>query len=83
MRRAVDSSEHRHGALADGSMEVVVVGNGGDPEAGVVLGRRVGSIAVPGVLGNARLSLICQFGCFFVLTLYTAHYLDSDWRRAK
>lgn len=83
MRRAVHSSEHRHGPLTDGRVEVVVVRNGGDPKAGVVLGRRVGPIAVPSVLGNTRLSLICQFGCLFVLTLYTAHYLDSDWRRGK
>lgn len=45
----MDSSEHGH-PLRGAGVEVVVVGDGGDPEAGVVLRRRVGPIAVPRVV---------------------------------
>lgn len=76
MRGRVDSAEHGH-PLTDGRVEVVVVGDGGDSEAGVVLGRGVGPIAVPSVLRDTGLSVIRQFSCLFVLTLYTAHYLYS------
>lgn len=56
-------------------MEVVVVGDGGDPEVGVVLWRGVGSIAVARSLGGAVVSVICEFGCLLILALHTAHYL--------
>lgn len=58
-------------------MEVVVVGDGGDPEAGVVLWRGVGPIAVPRVVREAGLPVISEFCCFFILTLDTAHSLLS------
>ncbi|TNN85421.1 hypothetical protein EYF80_004443 [Liparis tanakae] len=47
-----DPSEDGH-PLSDGGVEVVVVGDGGDPEAGVVLRRGVGPIAVARYLGDA------------------------------
>lgn len=73
---AADPAEHRD-PLTDRSVEVVVVGDGGDPEAGVVLGRGVGPISVSGVLGGAGLALVRQFGRFFIFTMYTAHDRDS------
>lgn len=45
----MDPSEHGH-SLRRAGVEVVVVGDGGDPKAGVVLRRRVGPIAVPRVV---------------------------------
>lgn len=45
----MDASEHRHSLRGRGG-EVVVVGDGGDPEAGVVLRRGVGAIAVARVV---------------------------------
>lgn len=74
MRGGVHTPKHGH-PLTDGRVEVVVVGNGSGPKAGVVLGGGVGAIAVPRVLSDTVLSLVRQFGRFFVLTLYTAHYL--------
>lgn len=64
-------------------MEVVVVGDGGDPKAGVVLRRGVGSIAVSGVVREAGLPVIGEFCCFFILTLDTAHSLLSVGRRER
>lgn len=58
-------------------MEVVVVGDGVDPEAGVVLRRGVGSIAVSRVVREAGLPVVSEFCCFFILTLDTAHPLLS------
>lgn len=77
-------SEDSHPLCACG-VEVVVVGDGGDPKAGVVLRRGVGSIAVPRALGETGLSVVCEFGCFFILTLDTAHSLLSagEERRGK
>lgn len=49
LRRCVDPSEHSH-PLCGAAVEVVVVGDGGDPEAGVMLRRGVGPIAVPRVV---------------------------------
>lgn len=49
LRGRVDPSEHGH-SLRRAGVEVVVVGDGGDPKAGVVLRRRVGPIAVPRVV---------------------------------
>lgn len=70
------SPEHGH-PLCGAAVEVVVVGDGGDPEAGVVLRRGVGPIAVPRVVRDARLTVIGEFCCFFILTLDTAHSLLS------
>lgn len=78
----MDSPEHSH-PLCGGAVEVVVVGDGGDPEAGVVLRRGVGSIAVPGVVREAGLPVISEFCCFFILTLDTAHSLLSVDGREK
>lgn len=72
----MDSSEHSH-PLRGAAVEVVVVGNGGNPEAGVVLRRGVGPIAVAGVVREAGLPVIGEFCCFFILTLDTAHSLRS------
>lgn len=58
-------------------MEVVVVGNGGDAEAGVVLRRGVGPIAVARMVREAGLPVVGEFRCFFILTLDTAHSLLS------
>lgn len=80
MGGGVHAPEHSH-PLTDGWVEVVVVGNGGDPKTGVVLGGGVGAIAVARVLRDTVLSLVCQFGRFFVLTLYTAHYFTSAQER--
>lgn len=76
LRRRVDPSEHRH-PLCGSSVEVVVVGNGGDPEAGVVLRRGVGPIAIARMVGEAGLPVVGEFRCFFILTLDTAHSLLS------
>ena len=74
MRGSADATKDGH-PLSDGGVEVVVVGDGGDPEAGVVLRRGVGPIAVAGSLGDAGVSVVCEFGCFLILALHTAHYL--------
>lgn len=74
MRGSVDPSEDGH-PLSDGGVEVVVVRDGGDPEIGVVLRRGVGPIAVARSLGDAGVSVVCEFGCFLILALHTAHYL--------
>jgi len=74
VRGGADPSEDGH-PLSDGGVEVVVVGDGGDPEAGVVLRRGVGPIAVARGLGDAGVSVVCEFGCFLILALHTAHYL--------
>lgn len=66
-------------SLASGRVEVVVVWDGGHAEAGVVLRSGVCAIAVPGALVQAAIPLLCQFCCFFILTLHTAHYLNSCW----
>lgn len=62
-------------------MEVVVVGDGGDPKAGVVLWCWVRPIPVPRVVWEAGLPVICEFCCFFILTLDTAHSLLSVERK--
>lgn len=72
----MDPSEHRH-PLWGGAVEVVVVGNGGDAEAGVVLRRGVGPIAVARMVREAGLPVVGEFRCFFILTLDTAHSLLS------
>lgn len=69
-----DTSKDSH-PLSHGGVEVVVVGDGGDPEVGVVLRRWVGPITVRGSLGDAGVSVVCEFGCFLILALHTAHYL--------
>lgn len=74
VRGSADSAEHCH-PLSHGGVEVVVIGDGGDPEAGVVLRRGVGPIAVACSLGDA--GVVCEFGCFLILALHTAHYLYS------
>lgn len=58
-------------------MEVVVVGDGGDPEAGVMLGGGVRAIAVARVVRQAGLPVVREFSCFLILTLDTAHSLLS------
>lgn len=74
MRGSANPSEDSH-PLSDRGMEVVVVGDGGDPEIGVVLWRGVRPIAVACSLGDAGISVVCEFGCFLILALHTAHYL--------
>lgn len=74
LRGRVDPSKHRH-PLCGGAVEVIVVGNGGDPEAGVVLRRGVGTIAVARMVREAGLPVVGEFRCFFILTLDTAHSL--------
>lgn len=76
LRGCVDSPEHGH-PLCGGAVEVVVVGDGGYPEARVVLRRGVGSIAISRVVREAGLPVISEFCCFFILTLDTAHSLLS------
>lgn len=76
LRGRVDSSEHSD-SLRGCAVEVVVVGNGGDPKAGVVLRSGVGPIAVARVVRKAGLPVISEFCCFFILTLDTAHSLLS------
>lgn len=76
MRRRVHTPEDGE-SLACGCVEVVVVWDGGHAEAGVVLRGGVCAIAVPGALGQAAVPLLRQFCCFFILTLHTAHYLNS------
>lgn len=72
----MDSPEHGH-PLRGSAVEVVVVGDGGDPEAGVVLRRGVGPIAVSRVVREAGLPVVREFRCFFILTLDAAHSLLS------
>lgn len=72
----MDPSEHGH-SLRGRSVEVVVVGDGGDAEAGVVLRCGVRPIAVARVVRKAGLPVISEFCCFFILTLDTAHPLLS------
>lgn len=72
VRGRVDPTKNGH-PLSDRRVEVVVVGNGGDPD-GIVLRRGVGPIAVPG-LEDAGVSIVCEFGCLLILALHTAHYL--------
>lgn len=79
LRGRVDPSKHRH-PLCGGAVEVIVVRDGGDPEAGVVLRRGVGPIAVTRVVREAGLPVIGEFRCFFILTLDTAHSLLSAGR---
>lgn len=62
-------------SLSDRGMEVVVIGDGGDPEARVMLRCGVGPIVVAGSLGGAGVSVVSEFGCFLILALHTAHYL--------
>lgn len=76
MRRRVHTPKDGE-SLAPGPVEVVVVGDGGHAEAGVVLGSGVCAIAVPGALVQTAIPLLRQFCCFFILTLHTAHYLNS------
>lgn len=76
MRRSAEASEDGH-SLPDRGVEVVVVGDGGDAEVRIVLRRWVGSIAVSGSLGDAGVTVVCEFGCLFILALHTAHYLYS------
>lgn len=74
----------KHGdALGGAAVEVVVVGDGGDPEAGVVLRRGVGAIAVPRVVREAGLPVVGEFGCFLILTLDAAHPLLSEGMKEK
>lgn len=77
VRGSADPSEDGH-PLSDRGVEIVVVGYGGDPETGVVLRRGVGPIAVACSLGDAGISVVCEFGCFLILALHTAHYLKSE-----
>lgn len=72
----VHPSKHRH-PLRGGAVEVIVVRNGGDPKAGVVLRRGVGAIAVARMVREAGLPVVGEFRCFFILTLDTAHSLLS------
>lgn len=72
----MDPSEDSH-SLRGCVVEVVVVGDGSDPKAGVVLRRGIRPIAVPRVLCEAGLPFISEFRCFFILTLDTAHSLLS------
>lgn len=72
----MDPSKHCH-PLRGGAMEVIVVRNGGDPKAGVVLRRGVGPIAVARMVREAGLPVVGEFRCFFILTLDTAHSLLS------
>lgn len=74
VRGSADSSEDGH-PLSDRGVEVVEVGDGGDPEVGVVLWCGVGPIVVARCLGDAGVSVVCEFGCFLILALHTAHYL--------
>lgn len=76
LRGCVDSSKNGY-PLCGGAVEVVVIGNGGDAKAGVVLRRGVGPIAVSWVVWEAGLPVIREFCCFFILTLDTAHSLLS------
>lgn len=76
MRRRVHTPKDGE-SLASGCVEVVVVWDGGHTEAGIVLRSGVCAIAVPGALVQAAVPLLCQFCSFFVLTLHTAHYLNS------
>ena len=70
--------------LSDRGMEVVVIGDGGGPEARVMLRCGVSPIAVAGSLGDAGVLVVSEFGCFLILALHTAHYLLSvDNRRKK
>lgn len=82
MRRRVHTSKDGE-SLAPGCMEVVVVGDGGHAEAGVVLRGGVCAIAVPRALVQAAVPLLRQFCCFFILTLHTAHYLNSCQRQKR
>lgn len=82
LRGCVDPSEHSH-PLRGAAVEVVVVGDGGDPKAGVMLRRGVGPIAVPRVVREAGLPVVCEFCCFFILTLDTAHSLLCGWRETE
>ena len=70
----MNSSEHSH-PLRGAAMEVVVVWDGGDPEAGVVLRSGVCPVAIARVLWQARRlpRFISEFSCFFILALDTAH----------
>lgn len=75
VRRSADPTKHRH-PLAHGGVEVVVIRNGGDAKTGVVLRCGVCPIMVAG--GSERVAgvpVVCQFGCFLILALHTAHYL--------
>lgn len=81
----MDPPEHGD-PLRGAAVEVVVVGDGGDPEAGVVLRRGVRAIAVPRVVREAGLPVVGEFGCFLILTLDTAHPLLSEgggWGRRE
>lgn len=73
----MDPSEHGD-ALGGATVEVVVVGDGGDPEAGVVLRRGVGAITVSRVVRDAGFPVVSEFGCFLILALDTAHPLLSN-----
>lgn len=74
VRGCANSPEDGH-PLSDRGVEVVVVWDGGDPEVGVVLRRGVGPIAVSCSLGDTGVTVVCEFGCFLILALHTAHYL--------
>ena len=82
MRRRVHTPKDGE-SLAPGPVEVVVVRDGGHAEAGVVLGSGVCAIAVPGALVQTAIPLLRQFCCFFILTLHTAHYLNSCWKQTE
>lgn len=82
LRGRVDPPKHGN-ALGGATVEVVVVGDGGDTKAGVVLRRGVGAIAVPRVVREAGLPVVGEFGCFLILTLDTAHPLLSDGNKKK
>lgn len=82
MRRRVHTPKDGE-SLAPGCVEVVVVWDGGHAEAGVVLRSGVCAIAVPGALVQAAIPLLRQFCCFFILTLHTAHYLNSCWKQTN
>lgn len=78
VRRSADPTKHCH-PLAHGSVEVVIIWNGGDAKTGVVLRRWVCSITVAGSSkGVAGFSVVRQFGCFLILALHTAHYLVCE-----
>ena len=70
----MNSPEHSH-PLRGAAMEVVVVWDGGDPKAWVVLRSGVRPVEIAHVLWQAcRLPrFISEFSCFFILALDTAH----------
>lgn len=76
MHASEDGDPLRSSASA---VEVVVIGDAGDPEAwGVVLRRGVGAITVARVVREAGVALVGEFCCVFILALDAAHSLGSE-----